>query len=57
MALIAKNPNAFMKLSMLVYTDPSWSDNQVVVDAVKKAIDLFGSERCMFASNFPVDVF
>ena len=44
-----------IKLSMLSYLDPYWDENPLVIETVLKVIDLFGSERCFFASNFPVE--
>ena len=44
-----------IKLSMLSYLDPDWDGNPLVIETVLKVIDLFGSERCFFASNFPVE--
>jgi predicted TIM-barrel fold metal-dependent hydrolase len=47
-------PNALLKLSGLALFSPDWR-----VDAVRRtlrdAIELFGPERCMFGSNFPLD--
>ncbi len=53
MKVIAQCPNVFLKLSELGLKDAAWTvDNNrgVVIDA----IDIFGVERCMWASNFPV---
>lgn len=44
-----------LKISMLSYTDKEWAGSALVRDAVHKAIELFGMQRCMFASNFPVE--
>lgn len=55
MAALAALPHVSIKISMLVYTDPKWDESAIVVDAVKSVIKLFGCDRCMFASNFPVD--
>jgi|TARA_B100002003_G_scaffold249926_1_gene287575 predicted TIM-barrel fold metal-dependent hydrolase len=44
-----------IKLSMFSYLDPDWDGNPLVIETVLKVIDLFGSERCFFASNFPVE--
>jgi predicted TIM-barrel fold metal-dependent hydrolase len=54
MALLAACPNAAVKISGLGQPGQPWtaaSNRQVVLTT----IDLFGPERCMFASNFPVD--
>jgi predicted TIM-barrel fold metal-dependent hydrolase len=54
MALLAACPNAAVKISGLGQPGQPWTSDanrQVVLST----IDLFGPERCMFASNFPVD--
>ena len=54
LARVAERPNIAIKISGLGLAHQTWS-----VDAnreiVLKTIDLFGTDRCMFASNFPVD--
>ncbi|MGJ4994386.1 amidohydrolase family protein [Bradyrhizobium sp. HKCCYLS3077] len=54
MTLLAQAPNVACKISGLGMGDWSWT-----VDSfrpyVLSAIEAFGVERCMFASNFPVD--
>ena len=56
---LAELPNTYMKLSMLwfgrhdYHRDPT--DTSFVRERVRETIDLFGVERCMFASNYPVD--
>lgn len=54
MRALAACPNVFSKLSCLLLKDGAWSyeDNRRIVLEV---IDMFGTGRCMFASNFPVD--
>ncbi len=54
MSLLAQQPNAFVKISGLGLPGKPWSaeDNE---RPVLDTIDTFGPERCMFASNFPVD--
>ena len=52
--MLAACPNAALKVSGLGVPGQAWSvesNRGVVLDA----IDLFGIERAMFASNFPVD--
>ncbi len=44
-----------IKLSMPSYTDPNWHQNALVKEAILQAVELFGVERCCFASNFPVE--
>jgi predicted TIM-barrel fold metal-dependent hydrolase len=40
---------------MLPYVDPDWDTNALATESVLRLIELFGAERCFFASNFPVD--
>ena len=55
-ALAAAGPHVYLQISMLCYTDPKWNENAVVAAAVGRLIKLFGSNRCFFASNYPVDM-
>ncbi|MFJ3487792.1 amidohydrolase family protein [Pseudomonas sp. NPDC090202] len=50
---LAAQPNVHIKLSEFGLKDQPWryEDNRVVVAT---AVEIFGVERCMFASNFPV---
>jgi len=53
MAALARCPNVHVKISELGLVGQPWtveSNRRVVLDAVS----IFGIERCMFASNFPV---
>ena len=56
---LAAVPHVFMKLSMLPYTLAGWHENAeaaaTVRGLVREVIALFGTSRCMFASNYPVD--
>ena len=54
MRALAACENVWCKLSCLCLPKGGWDyeDNRRVV---LETIDLFGAERCMFASNFPVD--
>ena len=56
---LASLPNAYMKLSMLPWGHPDYhkdADRMARVGGyVREAIDAFGTDRCMFASNYPVD--
>ena len=58
-AELAALPNAFMKLSMLPWGHPDYHktpDGLARVGGyVRETIDAFGPDRCMFASNYPVD--
>jgi predicted TIM-barrel fold metal-dependent hydrolase len=51
---VAAEPNTALKISGLGLADASWPEvgNRTVV---REAIRIFGEDRCMFASNFPVD--
>jgi len=54
LATLAALPNTALKISGLGQPGRPWTvaaNRPVVLDA----IDIFGLERCMFASNFPVD--
>ena len=67
MAELAKRPNVAVKVGGLgmpmgwfdFYDRPSPPGSQMLADAfrpwVDTCIELFGAERCMFESNFPVD--
>jgi predicted TIM-barrel fold metal-dependent hydrolase len=54
MTTLAGVPNTVVKISGLGLPDRKWSieDNESIIRAT---IDIFGIDRCMFASNFPVD--
>ena len=51
---LASEPNTALKISGIGVPGAPWTvaDNR---DIVLTAIDVFGVDRCMFASNFPVD--
>jgi predicted TIM-barrel fold metal-dependent hydrolase len=54
LACVAAYPNVALKISGLGQEGQPWtlqSNRQIIVDAVS----IFGVDRCMFASNFPVD--
>ena len=51
---LAAGPHVSIKLSGFAMFDPSWS-TESIRPLVLDAIDVFGVDRCMFASNFPVD--
>lgn len=51
---LAAQPNIFAKISGLGTTDHDWTVESIRPH-VLEAIDAFGTERAMFASNFPVD--
>jgi predicted TIM-barrel fold metal-dependent hydrolase len=54
MARFAAEPNVRVKISGLGQRDRRWSadDNRWIVEEI---VAMFGAERAMFASNFPVD--
>lgn len=54
MALLAAQPNVAVKISGLAMVDRAWT-TETIRPFVLTTIDLFGPERAMFASNFPVD--
>ncbi|NKB66678.1 MAG: amidohydrolase family protein [Candidatus Latescibacteria bacterium] len=58
---LANLPNTHMKLSMLWFGRQGYhsdADKEAKVrDLVLETIDTFGCQRCMFASNYPVDKF
>ena len=50
----AKAPNVTVKISGLGEPNVAWSidrNREVILDTIR----IFGEDRCMFASNFPVD--
>jgi predicted TIM-barrel fold metal-dependent hydrolase len=56
---LAACPHSFVKLSMLWFARTGFHENveaeAKVRELVREVIDIFGCQRCMFASNFPVD--
>ena len=54
MKSLASAPNVFCKISGLGMGDWNWTTDSIK-PLVLDAIDAFGTKRCMFASNFPVD--
>ncbi len=54
MTILAAQPNVSVKISGLGQRGQAWTP-AANGDIVRRVIDLFGVERCMFASNFPVD--
>lgn len=62
---LARFPNTFLKLSMLTHAfargAEKWWDSRPGEDFVRQqlldeAIHMFGSTRCMWATNWPVDI-
>ena len=54
MSLVAGCPNVAVKISGIGQPDVPWTA-AANRDIVMTTIELFGTDRCMFASNFPVD--
>ena len=54
MRILAACDNVAVKISGLGMADPEWTTG-TIRPFVLETIELFGVERCMFASNFPVD--
>jgi predicted TIM-barrel fold metal-dependent hydrolase len=54
MRALAAAPNAVCKISGLANTVPKWTEESIR-PYVLEAIEVFGIDRCMFASNFPTD--
>lgn len=54
LALLAAQPNVAIKISGLAMIDRQWTPDSLR-PFILQAIDAFGTDRAMFASNFPVD--
>ena len=54
MERLAQAPNAMLKISGLGVPGRRWT-SELQGPVVRDAIRIYGVERCMFASNFPVD--
>ena len=54
MRTLAEAPNVAAKISGLAMFHHGWTP-AVIRPFVLDTIEIFGPERCMFASNFPVD--
>ncbi len=54
MRALAEQPNVHVKISGLGMLDHVWTEESIRT-IVLEVIDIFGTNRCMFASNFPVD--
>lgn len=59
MRALSEVPHVYAKLSMLWFARNNFYQNAEeetkIKDMVREVIDMFGVERCMFASNYPVD--
>jgi predicted TIM-barrel fold metal-dependent hydrolase len=51
---LAQQPNVAVKISGLAMLDWQWTTDSLR-PFVMQTIELFGTDRCLFASNFPVD--
>ena len=54
LARLAALPNIAVKLSGFGMFDRDWTARSIA-PIVQRIVSLFGAERCMFGSNFPVD--
>lgn len=54
LSVLAAEPNTTVKISALGTLDHDWTTD-TIRRIVRETIDVFGPQRCMFASNFPVD--
>ncbi|MCI0755441.1 NAD(P)-binding domain-containing protein [Teichococcus vastitatis] len=54
LAGLARAPNVALKISGLGLPDQPWRA-ALNVPVIRDAITLFGADRCLFASNYPVD--
>jgi predicted TIM-barrel fold metal-dependent hydrolase len=54
MQALAQQPNVAVKISGLAMLDWQWT-TESLRPFVLQTLDIFGSDRCLFASNFPVD--
>lgn len=54
MEQVAWSSNVAVKISGLGQRDLHWTQ-EANVPVIRDAIAIFGADRCMFASNFPVD--
>ena len=54
MEALAACPNVWCKISGLTVKNEAWT-LRLNAPVIRDAISIFGVERCMFASNYPVD--
>lgn len=54
MQALAQQPNVAVKISGLAMLDWQWT-TESLRPFVLQTLDIFGTDRCLFASNFPVD--
>jgi predicted TIM-barrel fold metal-dependent hydrolase len=53
-AAAAARPHVSVKISGFGMFDASWTSDSIR-PLIRETIDVFGVDRCMFGSNFPVD--
>jgi predicted TIM-barrel fold metal-dependent hydrolase len=51
---LARQANVYCKVSGVFATDRNWTQDSVA-EVVQPVLDIFGTDRCVFATNFPVD--
>jgi predicted TIM-barrel fold metal-dependent hydrolase len=51
---VAGVPHAVLKISALSQINRAWTPD-LVAPLIREAIEVMGAERCMFASNYPVE--
>ncbi|MHB2169706.1 amidohydrolase family protein [Alsobacter sp. R-9] len=51
---LARHPNVRLKISGLWPVDQAWAV-EILRPFVREALDLFGFDRCMYGSNFPIE--
>jgi predicted TIM-barrel fold metal-dependent hydrolase len=54
MQTLARQPNIFTKISGLAMMDWHWT-TESLRPFVLETVEIFGVDRCLFASNFPTD--
>ena len=54
MSLVAKAQNVICKISGLGMADNNWSVDSIR-PYVETCIEIFGADRCIFATNWPID--
>jgi predicted TIM-barrel fold metal-dependent hydrolase len=54
MRQLARAENVAVKMSRFATADPHWTADSIR-PCIRRTIEIFGVERCMFASNFPFD--
>ena len=54
MQVLAQQPNVLVKISGLAMLDWQWT-TESLRPFVSQTLEIFGTDRCLFASNFPVD--